>query len=256
MFSPRKIFYLFILILPIGFCSCLPKEKMVYFSEEGEGSHIIDYANYIKNKKIKARDRLYIKILSLDEKTTRLFSEESRLYGELDMHLNSYEVSDSGYIDFPFVGRIYVEGYTLSSARARLEDEISMYLPNTAIKLKYAGNYITILGEVNRPGNHLFFKEKISVFEALAHAGGIRDYGNKQEVIIIRDLEGETNYNTIDITRKDITNTYYYYLLPDDVVIVQPLNAKFRTLRNFQLESLLLSGITTMITVMYFIINN
>ena len=253
--SPKILFYFFIIVIPVSFFSCIPKEKMIYLAEEGKGQ-LIDYNKFREDKKIRSGDRLYINILSLDEKTTRLFSEDSRLYGELDMHLNSYEVSDSGYIDFPFVGKIFVEGYTLTKARERLENEISMYLPNTSIKLKYAGNYITILGEVRQPGNHLFFKGKINIFEALAHAGGIRDYGNKQEIIILRTIDGETQYNTMDITRKDITETYYYYLLPDDVIIVQPLNAKFRTLRNFQLESLVLSSITTMITVLYFFIRN
>lgn len=223
----------------------------MYITDDGD-SGSIDYTRFRTDKKIRPQDRLYIKILSLDEKTTRLFSEDSRLYGELDLNLNSYEVSDSGYIDFPFVGKLYVEGYTLSDARKKIEGEISQYLPNTSINLKYAGNYITVLGEVQAPGNHLFFKEKINIFEALGYAGGIRDYGNKEEIIIVRTENNQTKYHTVDITSKDINQTYFYYLLPDDVIIVQPLNAKFKTLRNFQLESLILSSITTIITVLYF----
>jgi len=241
-------------VILLGLSGCLPKKKMMYITEEGDDAPI-DYSQYRKEKTIQPHDKLYIKILSLDEKTTRLFSEESRLYGELDLNLNSYEVNDSGYIDFPFAGKIYVEGFNLSEAREKLEKEISMYLPNTSISLKYAGNYITVLGEVRAPGNHLFFKEKINIFEALGYAGGIRDYGNKKEVIIVRTENQQTRYHKVDITSKNITQTYYYYLLPDDVIIVQPLNAKFKTLRNFQLESLILSSVTTIITVLYFFNN-
>jgi polysaccharide export outer membrane protein len=237
------------------FTSCLPKNKMKYITKE-TGKSDFDYTNYRIDKTIKPQDRLYVKILSLDEKTTRIFREETRLYGELDLKLNSYEVDESGDIDFPFVGKIHVGGYTIAEAREKLEKEISQYLPNTAINLKYAGNYVTVLGEVRNPGNHLFFEEKINIFEALGHAGGIRDYGNKKEIIIVRTENDETRYHEVDITHKGITQTYYYYLLPDDIIIVQPLNAKFKTLRNFQLESMFLSSITTVITVLYFFHRN
>lgn len=228
---------------------------MMYITEESKTTSI-DYSDFRKDKIIKPHDRLYIKIISLDEKTARLFREESRLQGELDLNLNSYVVSDSGNIDFPFVGKIHVANKKLSEAREKLEEEISMYMPNTAINLKYAGNYITVLGEVRAPGNHIFFKDRINIFEALGYAGGIRDYGNKKEVIVVRTENNETQYHSVDITSKDITKTYYYYLLPDDVIIVQPLNAKFKTLRNFQLESMILSSITTIITVLYFFSRN
>lgn len=228
---------------------------MKYISEEGEDI-TVDYAQIRRDKKIRAHDRLYIRVLSLDEQTTRLFREESRMFGELSMNLNSYEVSDSGYIDFPFVGKIKVEGHTISQAEKVLEESISEYLPSTSIQLKYAGNYITVLGEVRNPGNHIFFKERINIFEALGYAGGIKDYGNKQEVVVVRNTSNQTTYHTIDITSKSIAKTYFYYLLPDDIIIVQPLDAKFRTLRNFQLESLLLSSVTTAITVLYFFTRN
>lgn len=256
MKKPRILsLFLIVISMIMGFTSCIPKEKMIYLAEEGEEINI-DYERFQQDKKIRTHDKLYIKVLSLDEKTNRLFRDESRMYGELHMNLNSYEVSDSGYIDFPFIGKIYVEGHSISKAEEILEDEISLYLPNTSIELKYAGNYITVLGEVRKPGNHLFFKERINIFEALGYAGGIGNHGNKKEVVVVRYSNKQTTYHTIDITSKNISKTYFYYLLPDDILIVQPLNTKFKTMRNFQLEGLILSSITTAITVLYFFTRN
>jgi polysaccharide export outer membrane protein len=242
-------------VLVLGAFSCVPKEKMKYISESGDDISI-DYEKIREEKTIKPHDRLYIRVLSLDEKTNQIFRDESRMYGELNMKLNSYEVSDSGYIDFPFVGKIDVMNHTIPKAEDILEEEISMYLPNTSIDLKYAGNYITVLGEVRNPGNHLFFKERVNIFEALGHAGGITDHGNKQEVMVVRDSESKTHYQTVDITSKNLAKTYYYYLLPGDVIIVQPLNTKFREMRNFELEGIILSGVTTAISVLYFFTRN
>lgn len=245
------IYSLLAVFMMVQFSSCIPRKKLKYISDDGKDVKL-NFRNIMGDKIIRPHDRLYIKILSLDEKTNQLFSEQTRMYGEMNMFLNSYEVNDSGYIDYPFVGKMYVEGYNLSQAKRKLEKEISQYLPNTSIQLKYAGNYITVLGEVKNPGNHLFLKEKISIFEALGYAGGVNNYGNKEEVVIVRTIDNQTRYHHVDITSKNITQTYFYYLLPDDVVIVQPLNLKFKHLRNFQLESLILSSITTVITVMYF----
>jgi len=238
------------------FTSCLPRKKMKYITEMKDQASLTNYHHQKEEKEIGTNDKLYIKILSLDEQTSQLFQDQSRMYGgESNMNLISYRVNESGNIDFPFVGEIHVKGYTLAEAKNRLEEELSEYMPNTSIRLKYAANYVTVLGEVRRPGNHLFYDDQINIFKALGYAGGIQDYGNKQEVILVREDGQQINYSTVDITTKKVAETRLYYLMPNDVIIVQPLNNKFKTLRNFQLESLILSSVTTLITVSYFFLN-
>jgi len=238
------------------FTSCLPRQKMKYITEMEDQASLTNYHHEKKEKIIETNDKLYIKIMSLDQQTSQLFQEQNRMYGgESNMNLISYRVNESGNVDFPFVGEIHVKGYTLAEAKNRLEEELSQYMPNTSIRLKYAANYVTVLGEVRRPGNHLFYDDQINIFKALGYAGGIQDYGNKQEVILVRENGQQINYNTVDITTKKVAETKHYYLMPNDVIIVQPLNTKFKTLRNFQLESLILSSVTTLITVSYFFLN-
>lgn len=248
----RPIILLLVVAMLLLSTSCIQRKKMLYTGGTTELSSLQLSASTPEAKTIRSHERLYIRIMSLDEQTSRLFNADSRSYGEIDLHLNSYTVNDSGYIDIPFVGQLKVEGFTLSQARKRVEEQLALYLPNTSVDLKYAGNYVTILGEVRLPGNHLFFKERLSIFEAIGHAGGILDYGNKQEITLVRTEAGQTTYHTVDISRADIAQSEFFYIQPDDVLIVQPLNAKFRTLRNFSFESLVLSGVTTIITVLYF----
>lgn len=232
--------------------SCVQRKKMLYTSGTKADLNRMVPGFQPQEKKIEPQDRLYLRILSLDEQTSRLFNADSRLYGEIDLHLNSYSVNEEGQIDIPFVGEIDVAGYTLAEARVKVEEQLNLYLPNTSVELKYAGNYITVLGEVRMPGNHLFFKDRLNVFEAIGYAGGILDYGNKEQLTLVRTEGGVTTYHTVDLTDPSIAQSEFFYLQPDDVIIVQPLRAKFRTLRSFQLESLVLSGVTTFITVLYF----
>ncbi len=241
-----------LLVIIVTSSSCVQRKKMLYTSGADEDLHRVIPGFQPQEKIIESQDRLYLRIMSLDEQTSRLFNADSRLYGEIDLHLNSYLVNKSGQIDIPFVGQIDVAGYTLAEARGKVEEELNLYLPNTSVELKYAGNYITVLGEVRMPGNHLFFKDRLNIFEAIGHAGGVLDYGNKEEITLVRTEGGNTTYHTVDLTRPDIAQSEFFYLQPDDVIIIQPLRAKFRTLRSFQLESLVLSGVTTVITVLYF----
>ncbi|MGM0498205.1 MAG: polysaccharide biosynthesis/export family protein [Bacteroidota bacterium] len=242
-----------LLLMTILFASsCVQQKKMLYTSGTEEQFKEAIPAYISEDSKIEPYDRLYLRVLSLDEQTSRLFNVESRLYGEINLHLNSYSVNENGQIDVPFVGPIEVGGYTLVEAKSKIEKELNLYLPNTSVDLKFAGNYITVLGEVRVPGNHLYFRDRLNVFEAIGHAGGILDYGNKQQIILVRTENGTTTYHTVDLTRSDIAQSAFFYLQPDDVIIIQPLRAKFRTLRSFQLESLVLSGVTTIVTVLYF----
>lgn len=241
-----------LLVIVFTSTSCIQRKKMLYTSGSKEQLEQPLPGTLPQEKKIEAHDRLYLRIMSLDEQTSRLFNADSRLYGEIDLHLSSYTVNEAGQIDIPFVGQIDLAGYTLPEARGKVEEKLNLYLPNTSVELKYAGNYITVLGEVRMPGNHLFFKDRLNVFEAIGHAGGILDYGNKEQLTLVRTDGGVTTYHMVDLTRADIAQSEYFYLQPDDVIIIQPLRAKFRTLRSFQLESLVLSGVTTIVTVLYF----
>lgn len=238
-------------IFTISFSSCVPREKLKYV-QDATTVNIKD--EYLKNrpvKRIQPFDNLYIKVLSIEEQTARIFSSETNLSGGLDINLISYTVNQQGNIDFPFVGEINVDNLTLKEAKDKIEEELSQYLSNTSITIKFVNNNITVLGEVRNQGQFPFYTEQINIFQAVGYAGGMTDYGDKSNITLIRENNGVYNYHMVNMTDKGIIESDFFYLQPNDVIIVEPITTKYRNLRTFTYSSFL-ATMTTLVTILYF----
>ena len=242
----RKI-GVFLIVLAI-LSGCTPTKKLKYtINTEGSGN---EFKNDRSEKTIQPYDYLYIKIYSLDQTTAEIFNGREN-YGYSDQQLQSYEVNDQGYISFPFVGKILVKDMTIDEAQKQLEKELNKYLTNVSLRVRFVGNKITIIGEVNNPGNHAFYDEKITVFQALGLASDIADWGDKTKVALLREKDDIITYHYLDLTDKNIVKSEYFYLLPNDILIVDPVRAKYRGMQDRTLVPLV---ITTLSTVTYTII--
>jgi polysaccharide biosynthesis/export protein len=234
--------YLIVLIFAFG---CTPTKKLKYTVDVPQSTD--KYTNARTEKTIQPYDYLYIKIYSLDQTTNEIFNSDTR-YGSQSEELISYSVNEKGYIDFPFVGDIYVKDMTIDQAKVMLEKELNKYLTNISIRVRFVANKITVIGEVRVPGSHAFLDEKINIFQALGLAGDIADYGDKTHVTLIREANDEINYHYLDLTKKDIVKSEYYYLLPNDVLIVDPVKAKYRSMRDYSVLYLLFATISAIST--------
>ena len=223
--------------------ACTPISKLTYVENKGAGSEKNKYYNDRSEKTIQPYDYLYIKIYSLDEQTNYVFREER--YSSYETELVSYAVDDKGNIDFPFIGSINVKDLTINQAKQRIEQALNRQLNNVSVRVRFVSNKITILGEVTMPGDYSFYDEKVNIFQALGFAHGITPYGNKTNVTLIREKDNSIKYYYLDLTDKKIVESENYYLLPNDIVIVNPIGAKYRELRSYSLS--LISSITSTI---------
>jgi polysaccharide export outer membrane protein len=211
-----------------------------------------EYKNDRSSKTIKPFDELYIKVLSTDEKTAVIFSSDMRGSNYNDLYLVSYTVNENGDILFPFVGKIKVEGLTLEQASEKVQSALSQYLLNTAVRVRFINNRVTILGAVVKEGDYSFSVDKLSVFQALGLAGGISAYGDRKEVTIIRTVDNKITYNEINLANRNIVESKFYYIEPNDVIVVKPLRAITHTFQN-NTYSTVLATISSLIAVLLFI---
>lgn len=222
--------------------------KMQYIRE----GNSTEYKNDRSSKTIKPFDELYIKVLSTDEKTAVIFSSDMRGSNYNDLYLVSYTVNENGDILFPFVGKIKVEGLTLEQASEKVQSALSQYLLNTAVRVRFINNRVTILGAVVKEGDYSFSVDKLSVFQALGLAGGISAYGDRKEVTIIRTVDNKITYNEINLANRNIVESKFYYIEPNDVIVVKPLRAITHTFQN-NTYSTVLATISSLIAVLLFI---
>jgi len=244
--------FIFVMIVVLMASSCVPYEKLRY-TQDIEGMQNDRFTNVREEKKIQPFDNLNVKIYSLDPKVSEIFTDEEAR--NLDVRYKSYTVSKEGYITLPFIDKINVNGLTTDEARMKIEDKMNNYLNDVSILVRFVGNRITVLGEVRQQGEYGFYDEKITIFQALSFANGVADFGNREAVTIIREEDDVFTYHTIDLTRKDVVESEFFYLLPNDVILVNPIKAKYRYLRDYALLGTIFSTVTTIAVVINVIYN-
>jgi len=136
----------------------------------------------------------------------------------------TYTVDYDGAIKFPVVGRIAIAGLTKSQAIEKIKGLVSPYIDEEpVVNIKIMSFTVTVLGEVSKPGPIPVTQEKISILEAIGAAGDLTLYGNRENVLLIRENDnGPDEYIRFDLTKSDIFTSPYYYLQQNDKIIVEP----------------------------------
>lgn len=232
--------------------SCVPTTQLSYFNDVDELDQ--PTVNPRTQKLIKPFDRLYIRVLSIDLQTSQIFNttEEMRSIGYgVSSGLLGYLVDEEGDINFPFVGKINVVSMTTSEAAVKIQKALSDYVANTSIIVKYVDNQVTVMGEVQRQGVYSFSQDKLNIYEALGLGGGITRYGDRKKVILVRNEDGKVLHYRLNLSDSKIAGKSYYYVMPNDVIIVEPLKAVSTSYSNITYTTIL-STISTAIAVLLF----
>lgn len=140
-----------------------------------------------------------------------------------------YMVSNEGKINFPVLGEIYVKGMTINELQDYIADRlVGTYLKNRPIvTVELASFKVTVMGEVSKSGVYTVDKGKVNIFEALAMAGDMTIYGQRQNVKVVReDSQGNKSIAVLDLTDANVINSPFYQLQQNDVVYVTPNKSK------------------------------
>lgn len=143
--------------------------------------------------------------------------------------LQNYLVDKDGFIDFPILGKIKVGGLSRNELIEYLKKEIDpKYIKNPIINILITNFKISVQGDVQRPGTFSLQSERVSIFDALALAGDLNISADRWDVRVIRELNNEKLIYSVDLRSKKILTSPVYYLQQNDVVIVNPNNARIQ----------------------------
>lgn len=219
------------LLMAVLFASCVPQKKMLYLKEAqmAAENQSINYVNERSvNYKLQPGDNLFIRFVNtLDERSAALLnSSVSQLTSDASIYLQSYTLNEEGCIEMPLVGKIELQNLTVDEAKERLQTELDKYINQTTIIVKLSNFNLTVLGEVMRPGMYKVYQSQINLFEAISLAGNMTQFAKIDQVRIIRQTENGSEILTVDMGSADILASPYYYLKPNDIIYVEPLNIK------------------------------
>lgn len=245
-----------------GITSCTSQQKLAYLNNLPEPTAEGYFPMSIPDYKIQNRDVLYITLKAMD--TDGMIKEylagigtgsgASYMQTTGGGYLWGYNVNKDGDIIIPVLGKVHVEGKTLDEVREMLQKEFNKHYKNAIAECKLLSFKFTVIGEVRAPGTFVNYSNYLTVLEAVGQAGGIGDYGRRDRLLVVRPVEGGTKTYRLNLHDKAILTSEAYFLLPNDVVIVEPESMKIFNL-NFPVAAALISLTSSLFTTTLLLIN-
>ncbi|WP_195715247.1 polysaccharide biosynthesis/export family protein [Ancylomarina sp. 16SWW S1-10-2] len=198
---------------------------------------------------IQPRDYIYIRVLTPDEAVASLYNlggaqATTNMGQEGSVKFQSYQVSDEGEIDFPYVGQVNVIDLTIKEVKSKMQAILKKHIDTFTLQVQLTNTQFTILGEVNDPGQYNMSRDQLTIFEAISLAGDLTIYGKRKKVRIVRPSTDGTKTINIDLTDVNLVDSKNYYIQPNDLIYVEPIKAKMFGFG----ETFSLSLITSLIT--------
>ena len=265
----KSIFVLLINLVFILLNSCTSKKKLDYL----QNIESVALEASMKNAKstIQPNDQLVIMVTAKDMDVVKPFNQNFSSGQILQYSLPSnnaptqsqtsasgptYMVDSQGNIEFPVIGKINTENKTTEELRDILKKEISKYVVNPQVSVRNTNYKITVLGEVNRPGTYNIPDAQTTLLEVLGFAGDLTIYGNRTDVLVVRNIDGVMSKERIDLTKADFINSPYFYLKQNDVIIVSPNETKQKSARLDPNAGIYISVASIVVTILALIFKN
>lgn len=248
------------LICFLAFESCNTPKNVVYFQNLQKDTDIPALVDNNFELRIRKNDLLGINIVAPDLESTPLFnglqsiSTSSGDAGGSTAPAGGFLVDSKGNINMYKLGAVHVEGLTRKELEQKLEKDLNItyaYLKDAVVTVRFLNNHVTILGEVAKPQVLAMSTEKLSLLDAIGMSGDITLMGRKDNVLVIRETSTGKQFKRINLTDNSIFTSPFYYLMPDDLIYVEPTQARIKNSGDTQqIIGYVLAGLSIAITVL------
>ena len=251
----------FLVLLAVAAMSagCIGRKSLNYLNDASlsNGSSKL-FENRKFEYRIQVNDVLSIRVLGLDDATSKFFNVESQTnaanLSDAAMFVNGFSVDKNGQVQLPTVGKIKVQGLTVGEAQELVQRKINEFFTNATVILKMVNWRLSVLGAVERAGAYQVYNNQITILDALAMAGGPSEFADKSHVTLMRQSDRGVQALYVDLSDTKVLSSEYYYLLPNDIVYVPALGSRPGRL-NLEIISILISA-TTAAALLFTAINN
>lgn len=228
-------------LVAVGLASCKSYETVPYFQDLKDPSNLPVLKATSNTLKLAPADKLNIVVssaLSPDIAVSyNLPLQSSRIGASTTTSGSSYStmpymIDSKGDIDFPVVGKIRVAGMTREEVEVTIKNILvsNRLLNDAVVTCEVLNHFVNVLGDVRTPGRIAIEKDNLTILEAIAKCGDLNITGERQSVMVIRQQGDQQKVYTIDLSNaENVFNSEAYYLLPNDVVYVNPNLTKQRT---------------------------
>lgn len=231
----NKNLLLFLTFLLLSVSSCVSKSKINYFQQKNETNDSLEEnsSNINYTPIFKYDDFLSIQVNSLDEESTKLFtlnslnnSNQMPNYANGIAATSGYLIDSKGFINMPVIGEVKLVGLNRMEATELIKSKLVEFISNPIVNIRIQNFKVTVLGDVRIPGSYNIPNERITLPEIIGIAGDLNITALRNNILVIRDINGIKTEYKIDLTSKDVFKSPAYFLTQNDVVYIEPNRAK------------------------------
>ena len=257
--QPAVVCFMYLCLAGCALCGCRSTKSITYFQPVSpEMDAMVTISSTAYTPVIKSGDILSINVGGLSEKDSEMFNPMTMTHTGssqsvgiiMPQPITGFIVDEEGFISLPLIGRISVGGLKSREVEAKLSEQLQHYIKSPTVRVRIANYIISVLGEVSRPAQYVIPNERINLPEAIALAGDLTVYGKRNNILIIRELNGERHFARLDITKREIFGSPYFYLHSGDILYVEPTTGKLTsTDRAYQLTPIIISSLSFLIMI-------
>lgn len=246
----RFKFCLPLLVVLIILSGCANTRKLTYFNDIAMANGA-DSLHRIQQLKVQPGDILQITIATLDKDISQIFNPNVPSSGATGSGIDQgYLVDSTGNIALPVIGKINVKDKTTAAVNDLVAKELDKTMRNTYVSTRLVNFRVSVLGDVAHPGSFRIGAERASLLDALSMAGDLNVTAKRNDIMIIREINGVKNYGYVDLNDSKTFSSSYYYLHNNDIIYVKPgPDLKFATSKVIQLMPAILGVISLITTV-------
>ncbi|WP_396601600.1 polysaccharide biosynthesis/export family protein [Algibacter sp. R77976] len=230
----KSYFLVAFIFVSVFFTSCITNKDVVYLQDKGDvDSSELVLTELPKPYKVQVNDILSINVKALDPELVGIFNpvgdDSASEQSQAALYFNGFTIDMHGNIEFPILGEINVLGFTIDEIEDKVKSELlKQYFKEDAelfVTVNLAGLRYTVTGE-GAGGVYTLFQDRVNIIEALANAGDLSDTADRKDILIVRQYPGGQKIHHIDLTDIKAMQSPYYYIQPNDIILIKPLKRK------------------------------
>jgi len=249
-------------VVAVMAAGCVTQKQLMYMSDANPAKADSLNAHFTPQTEMIIRngDALTIFVTALDKEAVALYNLPTLVYNspgashvQTTPMMQYYTVDENGNIEMPVLGLLHVAGLKRTEVEALVKTRLETQVVNPMVQVNVIGAKVSVLGEVTRPGAVPMNQGRLTILEAIAQAGDLTPFGQRNDVLVTREVDGKVEMARVDLRSADLITSPYYYLQQNDVVYVSPNKVRAVSSTNsglwLSIVSTALSAATVIVTV-------
>jgi len=246
--KPTTIIKFFVILSAITaiFSSCGSYKKIPYFQDLDRSQVTSEAITNMSPLIIQPEDQLSISVTSLNQDAANVFTNNITNAGtNAENPVYGYVVNANGEVTLPLLGVVKVGGLSSADLAAKLQQDLTTYLSKPNVSVKIVNFKVAVLGDVLRPNVYRSSSDRLTITEALSLAGDLNITAKRDDITLVREINGKRTYIPIDLTSKKLFESPYFYMKSNDLLFVQPGKLKLATVdTGYRNASLIISALS------------